>query len=109
MSVALGATSVDPGKGLISLPGWKQAVNNTVASTCSDDTTGSLGGYSYTGGNCAVSGKSIGALTYSIVRIADPNNILGTCTSSFITGQTSSCAASGATATTFMTQSDGYN
>lgn len=74
--------------GLNVITNWKQAVTNTTNVTCSADTTGSLG-YTYTGG------AGGGTVSYTIARVVDPSNIFGICTSSFISGSTGSCAATG--------------
>lgn len=112
MSFPVGATceggTCTAGNGLLTITGWKQSVGNTASSSCSDDTNGELAGFTYAGGNCGGS-RPIGSISYSIIRVVDPNNILGTCTGSYVTGQTGSCAAGGGVGTTFGIQSDGYN
>jgi hypothetical protein len=96
--------SCTAGRGLVSLVGWKQAVTNTVTSGCVDDTSGSISNNIYVGGNCTKD-PLVGSITYTIVRVVDPSNIMGVCTSGYVTGQTGTCAGG----TTFGIQTDGYN
>lgn len=85
--------------GLMTIANVKQSVGSTTTISCADDTSGSLGGVTYTGSSSIVASCGTAA-TYTITRIVDPNGILGTCTGNYISGMTGSCSNT--------SSSDGY-
>jgi len=75
--------------GLLTLTGTATTnAGSTITASCSSDATGALG-YSYTGANCFGHGQAVTVPTYTVVRIVDPNNLFGHCSSSspgYVTG-----------------------
>ncbi|MGZ3688278.1 MAG: hypothetical protein ACXVBW_08255 [Bdellovibrionota bacterium] len=91
-------------RGIQNVTGWKQSVDQTVSIQCIADSAGTPAGLGYT--YPTGTGSAGGTTTLTIVRIVDPGNVLGTCTSSspgYVSGSSGVCASP-----TIATASDHY-